>query len=183
VAGWIAAMGGEHHSAAMTEPDARAKLWLVTCSCGWTRECVSRWAAESVAKLHPKLGGAGIAHTVTIEGPPAEDSDGPQLPLIQRGTLRALGACHHTRHPPEGEGPPSRGRPFGLTYRAAHVGDSMIEVPPAGLLWATGMKRYWPRIFRCLERSTVAYRFGSLAAADESFGRTTRTAVAWQSRA
>jgi len=29
-------MGGEHHSAAMTEPDAPAKLWLVTCSCGWT---------------------------------------------------------------------------------------------------------------------------------------------------
>jgi hypothetical protein len=55
------------------------------------------------------------------------------------------------------------------------VGNSMIEVPPAGLLWATGMKRYWPRIFRYLERSTVAYRFGSLAAADESFGRTTRT--------
>jgi len=29
--------------------------WLVTCSCGWTRECSSRWAAESVTKLHPKL--------------------------------------------------------------------------------------------------------------------------------
>ncbi len=35
--------------------------WLVTCSCGWTRECSSRWAAESVAKLHPKLGASTAA--------------------------------------------------------------------------------------------------------------------------
>ena len=24
--------------------------WLVTCSCGWSRECISRWAAESVSQ-------------------------------------------------------------------------------------------------------------------------------------
>jgi len=32
--------------------------WVVTCSCGWTRECSSRWAAESVTKLHQLLGDA-----------------------------------------------------------------------------------------------------------------------------
>jgi hypothetical protein len=50
----------------------------------------------------------------------------------------------------------------------------MIESPPAdGLLWAAEMKRYWPRIFRYLERSTVTYRFGSLAAEEiRAFGRT-----------
>jgi len=44
--------------------------WLLTCSCGWTRECSSQWAAENVAKLHPKLGEAGTAHTVRVEEPP-----------------------------------------------------------------------------------------------------------------
>jgi hypothetical protein len=29
--------------------------WLVTRSCGWSRACISRWAAESVAKLHRAL--------------------------------------------------------------------------------------------------------------------------------
>jgi len=29
--------------------------WLVTCSCGWTRECSSEWAAQSGAKVHPRL--------------------------------------------------------------------------------------------------------------------------------
>jgi hypothetical protein len=74
-------MGGEHHSAAMTEPDAPAKLWLVTCSCGWTRECVSRWAAESVAKLHPRLSSPGTEHTLTIEEPPAEARGQGELAL------------------------------------------------------------------------------------------------------
>ncbi len=78
---WIAAMGGEHHSAAMTEPDAPAKLWLVTCSCGWTRECSSRWAAESVTKLHPKLSPPGTDHTLTIEGPPDQTRAQPELLL------------------------------------------------------------------------------------------------------
>ena len=60
------------------EPNPR---WFVTCSCGWTSEFSQRWHAESVAKLHPKLGEAGIAHTVTIEGPPADPSSGEQLTL------------------------------------------------------------------------------------------------------
>jgi hypothetical protein len=56
--------------------------WVVTCSCGWTSDFSQRWHAESVAKLHPRLGEASVAHTVTIEGPPVEGSYGPQLPLI-----------------------------------------------------------------------------------------------------
>jgi hypothetical protein len=35
--------------------------WVVTCSCGWTQEYSQRWAAESVAKLNPKLGEADSA--------------------------------------------------------------------------------------------------------------------------
>jgi len=56
--------------------------WLVICSCGWGRECISRWAAESVAKLHPRLGASDTVHTVKIEEPPADAPDGHQLTLI-----------------------------------------------------------------------------------------------------
>jgi len=35
--------------------------WLVTCSCGWERECSSKWAAKSVSKLNQKLLGRGAA--------------------------------------------------------------------------------------------------------------------------
>jgi hypothetical protein len=38
--------------------------WLLACSCGWTREGLSRWATESEAKLHPELSAPGIAHTI-----------------------------------------------------------------------------------------------------------------------
>ena len=55
--------------------------WMVTCSCGWTRECSSRWAAESVTKLHPKLSASGTEHTITIQEPPADSPGGEQLPL------------------------------------------------------------------------------------------------------
>ncbi len=55
--------------------------WLVTCPCGWGRECLSAWAAESVAKLHPKLGEPGTVHTVRIEEPPDEPRREPELPL------------------------------------------------------------------------------------------------------
>jgi len=55
--------------------------WSVTCSCGWTSEFSRRWAAESAAKLHPKLGEAGIAHTVTVEEPPDEPRRERELPL------------------------------------------------------------------------------------------------------
>jgi hypothetical protein len=51
--------------------DERGKFrWLVTCSCGWGRECVSQWAAESLTKLHPRLSGPSTQHTITIEEPP-----------------------------------------------------------------------------------------------------------------
>jgi hypothetical protein len=63
--------------------DERGKVrWLVTCSCGWSRECISRWATESVAKLHPRLSGPGTEHITTIEEPPAITPPGTQLPLI-----------------------------------------------------------------------------------------------------
>ena len=62
----------------MTEPRPR---WLLTCSCGWTSEFSQRWAAESAAKLHPKLGEAGIAHTVTVEEPTTDSQPGDQLTL------------------------------------------------------------------------------------------------------
>ena len=54
--------------------------WLVTCSCSWTQEAWSRWAAESMAKLHPKLSTSGTGHTITIQESPA-DSPGEQFPL------------------------------------------------------------------------------------------------------
>jgi len=50
--------------------------------CGWGRECISRWAAESVVKLHPRLSVPGTQHTITIEEPPADPAAGEQLPLI-----------------------------------------------------------------------------------------------------
>jgi hypothetical protein len=57
--------------------------WLVTCSCGWSRECISRWAAENVVKLHPRLSTPGIEHTVTIGEPPDTGRPRqPELPLV-----------------------------------------------------------------------------------------------------
>jgi hypothetical protein len=55
--------------------------WLVTCSCSWTRGAWSRWAAESMAKLHPKLSAPGTEHTITIEEPSAAAPPGTQIPL------------------------------------------------------------------------------------------------------
>jgi hypothetical protein len=39
------------------------------CSCGWTREAISEWAARSIRKLHPQMGPAGRAHVTRVEGP------------------------------------------------------------------------------------------------------------------
>lgn len=50
----------------MIEPKPR---WLVICSCGWTREASSAWAANSVSKLHRQLGPTDGAHVTRIEGP------------------------------------------------------------------------------------------------------------------
>lgn len=55
--------------------------WLVSCSCGWTREASSQWAAKSISKLHPKLGPTGIEHVTRVEAP-TEAIGGSRLPLI-----------------------------------------------------------------------------------------------------
>jgi len=57
------------------------RSWLLTCSCGWGRECSSRWAGESAAKLHPKLSTPGTEHTIKIEPPPDQMQGQPDLPL------------------------------------------------------------------------------------------------------
>jgi hypothetical protein len=58
-----------------------AKRWLVTCSCGWGRECISEWAAQTVSRLHQQLADVGAEHTTQIE-PPDNVKDGGQLPLV-----------------------------------------------------------------------------------------------------
>jgi len=61
--------------------DERGKpRWLVRCSCGWERECISRWAAESVSKLHRQLEGVGTDHRTHVEAP-GDSGPGEQLPL------------------------------------------------------------------------------------------------------
>jgi hypothetical protein len=50
----------------VAEPKRR---WLVTCSCGWERECSSEWAARSVSKLHPQLAPMDVEHVTRVEGP------------------------------------------------------------------------------------------------------------------
>ena len=55
--------------------------WLVLCSCGWERECVSAWAAESVSRLHKQLGAVGVEHATHVEAP-GDASRGEQLPLV-----------------------------------------------------------------------------------------------------
>jgi len=55
-------------------------LWLVICSCGWTRERSSEWAAKSVSKLHPRLGRVDVEHITRVEGPDnAPDESQPRL--------------------------------------------------------------------------------------------------------
>jgi len=56
------------------------RRWLVTCSCGWERECVSAWQAHAAAKLHQRLGDFDVKHTVSIEAP--EPPRGSQPPLF-----------------------------------------------------------------------------------------------------
>jgi hypothetical protein len=54
--------------------------WLVTCSCGWERECSSEWAARSVSKLHPQLASMNVTHVTRVEGQNGS-ADGQQLSL------------------------------------------------------------------------------------------------------
>ena len=65
---------------AASEGRMTPERWLVTCSCGWERECSSEWAAHSVSKLHPQLGPTDVDHATRIEGP-ANSSRGAQLTL------------------------------------------------------------------------------------------------------
>jgi hypothetical protein len=58
-----------------------AKHWLVFCSCGWEREAVSEWAAQSVSKLHPQLAAMDVAHVTHVEGPDQAASGDQQLTL------------------------------------------------------------------------------------------------------
>jgi hypothetical protein len=46
-------------------PEAKPR-WLVTCSCGWERECVSECAAGSASKLHRQLGAVGVEHATHV---------------------------------------------------------------------------------------------------------------------
>ena len=78
-AGWRDIVPAEAHDPLT---GAVGPQWLVTCSCGWSRECASEWAARSVAKLHPRLSVPGIQQTITIEEPPADAPPGTQFPLI-----------------------------------------------------------------------------------------------------
>ena len=54
--------------------------YRVICSCGWERECVSEWAAQSVTKLHPQLAAMDVAHMTHVEGPD-QTAGGQQLTL------------------------------------------------------------------------------------------------------
>ena len=46
-----------------------ASRWLVTCSCSWERECSSKWAAQSVSKVHPQLAPMDVAHETQVAEP------------------------------------------------------------------------------------------------------------------
>jgi hypothetical protein len=64
----------------VAEAKVTGKYWLVTCSCGWGRECVSEWAARSVSRLHPQLAPVDVAHVTRVEGPESS-AGGQQLTL------------------------------------------------------------------------------------------------------
>jgi hypothetical protein len=55
--------------------------WLVICSCGWTREAISEWAAKSLGKLHLQLAPMDVAHATRVEGPDQTASGAQQLTL------------------------------------------------------------------------------------------------------
>ena len=43
--------------------------WLLTCSHGLGKQCVSAWQAQAAAKLHQRLGELDVKHTVRVEVP------------------------------------------------------------------------------------------------------------------
>ena len=78
--------------------------WLVVCSCGWTREASSQWAANSVSKPHRQLGSSG-EHVTRLWGP--GDSAGERrLSLTWRSRLS--GRRPRSSAFARGGGPPSR---------------------------------------------------------------------------
>lgn len=50
-------------------------------SCGWEREAVSEWAANSLCKLHPQLAAMDVADVTRVEGPDQAASGGQRLTL------------------------------------------------------------------------------------------------------
>ncbi len=87
--------------------------WLVTCSCGWGRECVSAWQARAAAKLHHRLGELDVKHAVSIEAPePPGGSQGTAV-LDDGGGL--VGNRVHATTP--GIRPQGRGRPTSTPLR------------------------------------------------------------------
>src|SRR5258705_12712789 len=84
-------------SIADTEAKQMAKRWLITCSCGWERECSSEWAARSVSKLHPQLAPMDVAHVTRVEG--SDDGAGGQqlTAALARYTERTGGGRQHTQ--------------------------------------------------------------------------------------
>jgi hypothetical protein len=75
--------------------------WLVTCSCGWGRECISEWAAQSVSRLHQQVAEVGAEHTTQI-GSLDNLKDGGQLPR-DNGSVWLGCSCGGLIMQPEGE--------------------------------------------------------------------------------
>jgi hypothetical protein len=78
-----------------------AKPWLVTCSCGWERECSSEWAAQSISKLHPQFASMDVAHVTRVEGP----GEGPGRDDSARRDINV------STHDSQVEGPPYGSQP------------------------------------------------------------------------
>lgn len=66
------------HPRRMSEPRA---TWLVVCSCGWTREAFSEWAAHAVSKLHRQLAPDDAPHVTRVQTP-EDPGSGQQLTLV-----------------------------------------------------------------------------------------------------
>ena len=66
----------------VAEAEARmmATRLLVTCSCGWERECSSELAPQTASKLHPRVAPMDVTHMTRVEGPES-GAGGQQLTL------------------------------------------------------------------------------------------------------
>src|ERR1700730_8759990 len=72
-----------HPSASLpgTVPRRAMAEWRVVCSCGWTREASSAWAAKSMSRLHERIGLPEVKHAARVEFLDGPES-GSQLPVI-----------------------------------------------------------------------------------------------------